>query len=263
MKRVLKTTIAAIMAVAVLAGCTMKENVGIKIGSDKKVSASVTIAYDKEFIDGLISMNGTSADAITEEMRWEAAKSEDDMEGFTATKVTEEGMYGYVFTKELGNIDTLSTEDSTAERVNFSDDDFFTSKMFIKDGNKYKSNMKIKMDDNSASQVSQIQQGNGTIEIKLVIELPNKAISNNANEVSEDGKTLSYDLLKTSDVDFEFSFDSAETKAKSGTSTAAATKNSNMIVYIGIGGACVVAIIAVIIVMFSKKGKVFFEIYFI
>ena len=259
MKRVLKTTLAAIMAVAVLAGCSMKESIGFKIDGDKKVSMSVTIAYDKEFVDGLVSMNGTSSDQITDEMRWEAVKDDGDMEGFTAKKIEEEGKYGYVYTKELGTLDEISTEDKNAERVSLSDDEFTKSKaFFVKDGNTYKSNMKIDKTDESFQQMDQYKEYNIDFDVKLVVELPNKSTSNNASEVSEDGKTLSWNLLTAENIDFEFTFDSAS-KATTGSNTnktSSVTDKSNMIVYIGIGGACVVAIIAVIIVMSSKKGKV-------
>lgn len=75
-------------------------------------------------------------------------------------------------------------------------------------------------------------------DLKFSVTLPSEAISNNATEVSEDKKILTWDLTKTADIEFSF-------------------KATNSIMnYILIGGGVALAIvIIVIIIAVSKKNK--------
>ena len=64
MKRLGKTLLASVLIVLMMAGCTMKEEIGFQVTSDKRVHVVMTVAYDKEMIDGLISMKQTTVQKL-------------------------------------------------------------------------------------------------------------------------------------------------------------------------------------------------------
>ena len=75
-----------------------------------------------------------------------------------------------------------------------------------------------------------------TYNVKYIVNLPNKAISHNATEVSEDGKTLTWDLTQSLDtISYEFAF------------------SNNTVMYIIIGVLVVCAVVA--FVLLNKKKK--------
>ena len=155
----------------------------------------------------------------------------------------------------MGSIDSLSTTEA-GERQNIvsdSDDEFFVGKLFIKDGTKYSSNMKIDLGE-EAQDMSSYESYGAVFDMKLVIEFPKVPLSHNANEVSSDGKTLSWNLLKNQDVDFTFDF------GKNGKVTDTKTddiknppvekqEKNNMTLYIIIGAVVGILLLVIIVVL--------------
>lgn len=222
MKKIGKIIVSLMLVVVLLAGCALKEEVGFKIASDKNVALKLVVAYDKEMIDEIISnQEEIDKSEITDDMRWEAIEKDQDLDGFTKTKYNENGWYGYIYSNDLGNIDSLSTTNKNAKKTNISDldDKEDLKNIFIKDGDKYKSNFTLDMGDTKS--IEEYKNYGATFNIMFVVELPTRAISNNASEVSADGKTLKWDLLKSNNVEFVFSFTSNEP-----TTTVPTTTNS-------------------------------------
>ena len=265
--KTIKRLFALIMVVVLLAGCTMKTDYGFNISSDKKVKLEYTIAYDKEFLEGMLSMENMGEEnaepkEYTDDELWAALDEmlkEDETateEGVTKTKYTKDGWYGYVISKELGNIDDLAKE--ATERNNILGDDFLDKPIFVKDGEKYKSNITIKDEDGSMAQMSQAESSGAVFELTLTVKLPSKAISNNASTVSEDGKELTWKLTEPKDVDFEFEFvteKAEEKKDKKETSSATSSSSSNLILYVGIGAGVLVLLVVIIAIISSSKKK--------
>ena len=276
MKSKIKSLVLLLVAVVLITGCTMKENVNMKISSNKDVKASIIIAMDDEMIDAMISMKESGSlnpdesekKTYTDEERWKYLESDDSAlevpDDFTTKKYDKDGFKGYVAEKNLGSIDNLSTTEA-GERQNIvsdSDDEFFVGKLFIKDGTKYSSNMKIDLGD-EAQDMSSYESYGAVFDMKLVIEFPKVPLSHNANEVSSDGKTLSWNLLKNQDVDFTFDF------GKNGKVTDTKTddikkppvekqEKNNMTLYIIIGaviGLLLVIIVVLVIVLLVVKKK--------
>ena len=110
-------------------------------------------------------------------------------------------------------------------------------------------------------------------EFKFVVSLPVKPVSNNADEVSADGKTLTWDLSKgAKDIEFKFSFDGAkdteDTKSNSIISTIGGDKKASndekvdkkeskkdYTLYFVIGGAAVLVAGAIVFVGLNNKKK--------
>lgn len=265
----LRRILALIMVVALMAGCTMKENVSMKIAEDGNIKITVLAAMDDEMIDGMLSMSSMGGESSSEQKtytdaeRWaylEGDNSSLDVpeEGWTSEKYDKDGFKGYTATKDYGNIEKVSAA-SADKRVNIFEEsseegkssDMFKGTLFIKDGNKYKSNMTIDLGE-SSSQMSSYESYGAAFDMKLVIELPSKAISNNATEVSSDGKTLTYDLLKSKDIEFEFELGESKSDKKSDKEESS-DSNILLFVIIGIVALLVVVVIVVVIVSSSKK----------
>lgn len=267
MKSKIKSLVLLLVAVVLITGCTMKENLNMKISSNKDVKASIIIAMDDEMIDAMISMKESGSlnpdesekKTYTDEERWKYLESDDSAlevpDDFTTKRYDKDGFKGYVAEKNLGSIDSLSTTEA-GERQNIvsdSDDEFFVGKLFIKDGTKYSSNMKIDLGD-EAQDMSSYESYGAVFDMKLVIEFPKVPLSHNANEVSSDGKTLSWNLLKNQDVDFTFDF------GKNGKVTDTKTddiknppvekqEKNNMTLYIIIGAVVGILLLVIIVVL--------------
>ena len=276
MKRKIKGIVLLLVAVLLVTGCTMKENLNMKISSNKDVKASIIIAMDDEMIDAMISMKESGSlnpdesekKTYTDEERWKYLESDDSAlevpDDFTTKRYEKDGFKGYIAEKNLGSIDNLSTTEAVERQniVSDSDDEFFVGKLFIKDGTKYSSNMKIDLGD-EAQDMSSYESYGAAFDLKLVIEFPKVPLSHNAEEVSSDGKTLSWNLLKSQDVDFTFDFgkNGKVTDTKSDdikVPPVEEQKKNNMTLYIIIGaviGLLLVIIVVLVIVLLVVKKK--------
>ena len=223
MKKFGKVLAVFALAIILLGGCTLKEEFNFKIKEDKHVELGLVMAYDQEMIDGLITMSDSSVkkEDITDEMRWkylDDQNKEDEennkapIDGATVTKYSQDGWYGYVYSKDIGLIDDLSTEDKNASKIDINSDNLDKAKMFIKDGDKYKSNMFIDKTSSDYKQMDSYKSYGAVFNVYLTVDLPNKAISNNATEVTNDGKTLKWNLLEADNIDFEFEFKKSSSK---------------------------------------------------
>ena len=84
--------------------------------------------------------------------------------------------------------------------------------------------------------------------------LPEKPTSNNADEVSSDGKTLTWNIEKNTDIEFEFNFKDSDKKSDDDKKDS----DSNLLMYILIGGGAlllIVAVVIIIVVVTSNKKK--------
>ena len=270
MKKIRKI-LALVLVVILMAGCTMKSEAGLVITEDGKINSTVTVAYDNEMIDGLLSMNemGNMEEeqqeqkTYTEEERW-AFVEQDKPEG--AIRYEKDGLKGITSTQELGTLDNVSATSAPA-RVNIveSQDDEsdetegteFALKdkiLFIKDGNKYKSNMTIDLGE-EVQQMESYKSMGAIFEVNFTITLPVKPTSNNATKVSEDGKTLTWDLLTTKDIELEFELSGAEKEATKEDKKESSSSDTNPLIFVGIGAAVLVVVVIVVVVITSSKKK--------
>lgn len=277
MKKQIKKILVLLLLVVLVAGCSFKTDVTMKIDSNKDVEVSILYIMDDEMIDSMISLSDESKkDNITDTDRWKYLEGDSGMdmpEGYKTEKYDKDGFKGYKATKKAGTLDDISVASSSA-RVNIfnedSDADMFKGELFIKDGNKYKSNMTVDLGDSAADMESYESYG-AAFEFNLVIELPVKPTSNNATSVSKDGKTLTYNLLKTKDVEFEFELDGKESKGTGSSTNKKENKNESnkssntektfnlglpIIIAIAVGGlVLVIGIVILIIVLATRKPK--------
>lgn len=191
--------------------------------------------------DSMTTDDSTSTVTLTDEEQWaviENAVSEEDRAqyeeaGYKVERYEEGGYKGYRYTKSFDNI-----EDLTASDVNFNVDGTDTVEggnkaLFTKDGLNYK----VSIPFETSSEMSSMGVA---FDMQFVVTLPNEAISNNANSVSEDGKTLTWNFNSDNEtIEFEFSF------------------ISKYIIYAAIGVIALLVLIIIIAIIrkIMKKGK--------
>ena len=248
MKKFGKVLLVAIMTIFMVTGCGLRENIEMNIDKDENVSMSIIMAMDNEMIDSMLSMQNMSSDdsettekpAVTDEQRWQYIDSSIDKisDKFTKEKYNEDNYKGYKYTINLGKLSELSV-DSSSEKIDlsklFNGEELNSKSLFVKNGDKYTSNMKFASD--SSTNYSSYESSGAKFEINYVMNLPEKPISNNADSTENDGKKLIWSLKEAKDFNVEFSL-----------------KASNNIVFIILG--CVagaILIIAALLFILNKK----------
>ena len=205
----------AVFAVILLAGCSIDEHVSLDITSDKKVQIVMKMGVDDAGIDYMLSLqdmeNGEKKE-YTDEDRMKYLEeyacesvSEDENSDASCETFKDEKFKGIIIKSDKKDIDTLTGVEGDA-KVNIAafEGSFEESKLFIKDGDVYKSNFSFDL-ANAGDMTSSIESAQDFV-FTFDINLPNKSISNNATKVSDDGLTLSWDLSKIANSNIEFSF---------------------------------------------------------
>ncbi len=239
-----------VVGALLLTGCTMKTHINLDVAKDGKVTATMLTAYDDEMIDGMIAMKDGDMTSETpaehtDEERWAYVDSDEQTEGyegFEKKKYEKDGFKGYTYTKELGKIeDLVATGDEKASMDKLEEG----SKIFTKEGNTYKLSIQTGegMDANSAKQYEAM---GAAFDAKFIVTLPAKAKTHNASEVSKDGLTYTWDLLKTQDISLEFEMPTAG---------AAGGLSLPFIIGIVCGVALVVIITCVAVALKKKKSN--------
>ena len=165
-----------------LSGCA-RMNVSIDVKKNGKADVSMLYAMAD------MSEYGVSAEDTLSSMDMQ----EMEKDGWECSPYTEGGFIGYQCVKRDVSLKDLSTTMSSAE----TDADIDTSKITMtKSGLTYTFDWKV-FDEEQAKNVEDAKKllamGNGYMD--FVIRLPFKPKNHNATSVSEDGKTLKWDLL--------------------------------------------------------------------
>ena len=233
MKKSIK--IMALMLVMLLFSGCVKYKVDMTINNDKSMDFKIITAM---------------SDSVKSYFGEQTSDSEKDMEeakknGFEVEDYSEDGYTGYSVKKHYNNIDDLSTTEDVSANLGVDGKNeklFKINKGFL--STTYKATFKSEDAQSMASQTESYKDNESYkeymkgMEIKFVLNLPSKAKSNNATNVSNDGKTLEWDLTQVQNIEFEFEM----------------TNTSNLIILIG-GVCAVVAIVVCTVVLITKKKK--------
>lgn len=223
MKKVLSLMAIIAMLLFILTGC-VNVNYEVTLNEDGSADVAFVYAFDKETLEQM----GTTSESMTEDMQEQSQES-----GYKIETYSDDKMEGFKAIKHLDNASSLSLSEVFGEE-NVKDTD--ENKISIeKKGSKviFSQNAEIdltSMDESTASVVT----------MKYTIKLPVKAGENNANEVSEDGKTLTWNLTAGQVNKVEF-------KAEKG--------GINIIPIIVVVAVIVVACIVFVIIKVVKKDK--------
>lgn len=284
--------ILCVMALILMTTGCVKIEIGMDINKDKSMNLSIIEAANKELLE-------QSDGDIADESELEQIKKE----GFKVEKYEDDSMRGYKFTKQVNNIDTISTEDKVVGDLSVNSDNkkeneyLFTVKKGLfkntysailesSDANtitdqavtnneentdetnteeNYTENENTTIDgniidesidenitidenttdesiDESFSQDKNLEQlAASGMQMNFTVNLPYKAINNNATKVDNYGQTLTWNLLDNEGKNIEFEFE--------------LYNMTNIYIAIGIGALLIIIIIILIIKKIKGKKK--------
>ena len=197
MKRVVKL-FSIILITLLFSGC-VKENVEITINNDKSVDFNMVVGIPKDVIEAQeATKNYYEENDIIKKL---------EENGFKVNKDNDETYYNYKISKHFDNIESISTNDD----LNI--DLFDLNKLSTNIYEAIQSNI-----DGYFSVVSEMPEEErndyykSSMDLKYVVNLPNKADLNNATSVENDGKRLIWNLkdFKEDTMNYEVSFTNKE-----------------------------------------------------
>lgn len=196
-------------------GC-VKFNYSISINKDKSMDLEIILASDKKFIEDKNDLNFSNIDfdKLSENGYLVFAYNEDIYEGSRIVK-------------SFKNIDDISNTNDNGLVINLKNvlngiDNtlFYVKKGFFK--NTYIGRFKItgsdeysdilnsnsnSIDDDGMNELEDtMSELLKSLDFKFVINVPYKTLSNNATSISENQKTLTWDLLQVKDENINFEF---------------------------------------------------------
>ena len=236
--KIFKKIITILMIVVLLSGCAAKKYDDMSIDKKKNVTFKTTIMMDDELLDSILKISSADQSRVTtDEDRWNYLDSVvSKYTEWNKEKYQDGSFKGYVLTyKNQINLDDISTSDDASGRyVLSSNTDFSDSHMFIKKDNIYKTMIKVMPPDEYSALHNNESQGE--FEMIYTLELPNKSISNNADKVSWNGKTLSWYVQGSRDIDVEFE-----------------VKKTSILTYIIVGLIVIIFVISIVFMIKRKK----------
>lgn len=234
-------------------GC-MRVNSNMTINKDKSMDLDIVTAVSNELMKALES-EGESENTfkVSDDDKKKAEES-----GYTISEYNKDNYQGIELKKHISNIDDISTEKKITGKL-----DAVTTSGETKEGSKYlftvkkgliknkyiatidssneKDTSKTVNDyDLSEEEKKEYEALMKTMEIKFNVTLPNKPLSSNATDISNDGKTLTWDFLKNANINkIEFTFELVNT--------------ANVVIILSI---IVIVLISIIIIFYNiKKGN--------
>ena len=277
MKKYLKIMLIILVVGLLTTGC-MEEKVSMVINNDKSMDFSMYVSLDLKAMQDLANSFGGTNDEMTDEeylncldendgdetncIAPDSSSSDFDIDdikdsidegeikkledkGYTVTQNVTSNRYELQVSKKFANIDDVSSNEDVTYNLDISNsEDTEENPQFFKIENDEQtsddsdSSFNIGTDSFDPSILSSM------VKINFQLTLPNESISNNATSISNDKKTLTWDLVSDENKDISVTF-------------ALPNENKNLIMYggIGIGILLVLIIIIVVIKKMGKKNK--------
>ena len=275
MKRKVLRVLTLLCLVVMATGC-VKYNATIEIKEDKSMNFDIIYAFNIRVFGSSELLSEEERNNIEENGFEVADYEEDTMKGFTISKKfsnidnvssdkkveydlgsifegkqTEEYFFQIKKSKEKNIYTAIIKFDSEGSSLN--DSEMAGVKDTIEDNQEFQDSLVIPGDDLIEQPEDEEDDDDLSIDysdlmnfdLKFVVKLPNAAISNNATNVSEDGKTLEWELTTEEASSIEFSF---EIMNENNSSISDGVK----IIIIGI---LVVVVIVIVIVVLRKNKK--------
>lgn len=177
MKKVLSLILIMILALIVLTGC-VDVNYEVTLNKDGTADIAYIYGFEKASLEQL----GTNVEDMTSDMKQNAKES-----GYTIETYADDEIEGFKAKKHVENLSDVSLEEAFG--ASYIKDSEENKLKIEKNGMKttYSQNANIdltSLDETTASMVT----------LKYTVNLPVKAGENNADEVSNGGKTLTWNL---------------------------------------------------------------------
>ena len=208
MKKLFKLIILFITIIT-FAGCTIKDEGKMVINEDGSLKYEILLTYEKNILKTLLeSENKEVNDNNIKDLinNLESTLHTD----LKKEKYEDENFIGYKYTYEVDHIDKISSKENNKVNITniqtnekLSEKKLFT-KLEDKGITKYSSNMYYELmhiNENYNKENDKLEY-----EIKFNITLPYASLSNNADEISEDGKILTWYINGNKKQDIKFTF---------------------------------------------------------
>lgn len=220
-----KKILLILIGVLLLSGCTFKNTNNMSIDKEGKFDYSFTVTLDKDTLTTIIQSENENAEITDEAM----LKYMDNMnypflEGLEKTTVSDDEYIGYKYSYNVDHIDKLSDEKTNQVNLNFysQTQKLKDLKLFKKIDNKYQANFVFNLnneeiltksdditpsDDIATTTDDKIDLNKINFITEFSVTLPYKALTHNAESMTNEGKTLNWsiDVNKNETVKFTFS----------------------------------------------------------
>lgn len=226
MKKVLKLFTIIAMMLIVLTGC-VEVNYEVTVNKDGTADISFVYGFEKEYLKEM----ETTGEELTEEMKKNAETSEYTVEAYSDDKIE-----GIKATKHAATLAEVSLEEAFGEEyVKESEENQMKAE---KKGSKmvYSQNAEVDLTSMGEEMASYVN-------MKYTVKLPVAVGENNADDVSDDKKTLTWNL-KAGEIN-KIQFEASESGILS----------TILIIVAIVVGVTVVAVIVVVVLKSIKKKK--------
>ena len=220
-----KKILLILIGVLLLSGCTFKNTNNMSIDKEGKFDYSFTVTLDKDTLTTIIQSENENAEITDEAM----LKYMDNMnypflEGLEKTTVSDDEYIGYKYSYNVDHIDKLSDEKTNQVNLNFysQTQKLKDLKLFKKIDNKYQANFVFNLnneeiltksdditpsDDIATTTDDKIDLNKINFITEFSVTLPYKALTHNAESMTNEGKTLNWsiDVNKNETIKFTFS----------------------------------------------------------
>lgn len=270
----LKKLIGIILCALLITGCELKYEGQVEITSDGKMDMSIIMAYDRELISTLIymeenddllgsededDMSDIPEASITKIRTYLEENKPEEQDGVEISRYERNGYYGYQMTYEINNIDDVSSKEKVDNSLfgdfniqeNTNNNNNEKKMMFQKEDDTYYANYKLNDTSDSSNGMS-ANLSRINLSLKYTVTLPTKPIEHNADTVSEDGKTLTWNISSLNEdrdsIKYSFKLKDVVVGAKTD------GLNTEMIMLIA-GIVIIVIIIVVVLILFARNNK--------
>lgn len=189
--------------------CSIKNENTMNITKDGEVNYSIIIAFDRELLSNVIKaeyLNNDKYEEITDEVMKEYLKNnikDTSLEGLNKKDYLDDNFIGIEYEYNIKNIDSISS--NKEEKIilnNFDQEDkLIDKKLFSKKDDIYTANFIYEKIDDSEYSKENINYYN-----LFKVTLPTASKENNANKITDNGKTLIWEMNNNKKYDINFSF---------------------------------------------------------
>lgn len=197
-----------------LTGC-VDYQIEMGINSDKSMDFKWNVGIDLAKMSAIMGedIDTSSLRESTNDLLNEEEKSNLEARGYKVNEVVapDKKNIQITVTKKFSNIDDIAIKDDLqVDLANFTKKDFLDKFFKVEKGlfkNKYIAYIKLDEDllDSKATE-EEIETYSDYFDMQFIVKLPHKLVSSNATTVDNEGKTLTWDILKMDDniVKYEF-----------------------------------------------------------
>ena len=219
-----KKILLILVGVLLLSGCTFKNTNNMSIDKEGKFDYSFTVTLDKDTLTTIIQSENENAEITDEAM----LKYMDNMnypflEGLEKTTVSDDEYIGYKYSYNVDHIDKLSDEKINQVNLNFysQTQKLKDLKLFKKIDNKYQANFVFNLnneeiltksdditpsDDIATTTDDKIDLNKINFITEFSVTLPYKALTHNAESMTNEGKTLNWSIDVNNNETVKFTF---------------------------------------------------------